>query len=109
MPVYNQKLALSSLLLATRHRPLPTPARPGAKPQPLPAPARHRARLHNYFLRALKEKGWVKAENFRNRQNKSAYFYNPTPAMVTEKARIMWQLFSGGWKSMSYFSMQLRR
>lgn len=42
----------------------------------------------NYCLKALKEKGWVKAENFRNSQNKSAYFYQLTPAGVTEKARV---------------------
>ena len=42
----------------------------------------------NYCLRALKDKGWVKAENFRNSQNKSAYFYKLTPAGVTEKARV---------------------
>ena len=42
----------------------------------------------NYCLKALKEKGWVKAENFRNSQNKTAYFYQLTPAGVTEKARV---------------------
>lgn len=42
----------------------------------------------NYCLKALKEKGWVKVENFRNSQNKSAYFYQLTPSGVTEKARV---------------------
>ena len=42
----------------------------------------------NYCLKALKEKGWVKAENFRNNQNKSAYLYQLTPAGVAEKARV---------------------
>lgn len=42
----------------------------------------------NYCLKALKDKGWVKVENFRNSQNKSAYFYQLTPAGVTEKARV---------------------
>ena len=42
----------------------------------------------NYCLNALKEKGWVKAENFRNSQNKTAYFYKLTPAGITEKARV---------------------
>ncbi|XOZ33345.1 MarR family EPS-associated transcriptional regulator [Halomonadaceae bacterium KBTZ08] len=42
----------------------------------------------NYCLKALKEKGWIKAENFRNSQNKSAYLYKLTPAGVTEKARV---------------------
>ncbi|KAA8978327.1 MarR family EPS-associated transcriptional regulator [Halospina sp. K52047b] len=42
----------------------------------------------NYCLKALKDKGWVKVENFRNSQNKTAYFYQLTPAGVTEKARV---------------------
>ena len=32
----------------------------------------------NYCLQALKGKGLVKAENFRNSQNKSAYLYKLT-------------------------------
>ena len=42
----------------------------------------------NYCLKALKEKGWVKAENFHNSHNKRAYLYRLTPAGVTEKARV---------------------
>ena len=42
----------------------------------------------NYCLKALKEKGWVKVENFRNSENKSAYFYKLTPAGVGERARV---------------------
>ena len=42
----------------------------------------------NYCLNALKEKGWVKAENFRNSQNKTAYLYKLTPTGITEKARV---------------------
>ena len=42
----------------------------------------------NYCLRALIDKGWVKAENFRNNQNKSSYLYQLTPAGITEKARV---------------------
>jgi len=42
----------------------------------------------NYCLQALKEKGWLKAENFRNSQNKTAYLYKLTPAGITEKARV---------------------
>jgi EPS-associated MarR family transcriptional regulator len=42
----------------------------------------------NYCLRALMDKGWVKTENFRNNQNKSAYLYQLTPTGITEKARV---------------------
>ena len=42
----------------------------------------------NYCMKALMEKGWVKTENFRNNQNKTAYLYQLTPAGITEKARV---------------------
>ena len=42
----------------------------------------------NYCLKALIEKGWVKANNFRNNQNKKAYIYFLTPRGVEEKSRI---------------------
>jgi EPS-associated MarR family transcriptional regulator len=39
----------------------------------------------NYCLRALIEKGFIKASNFRNSQNKVAYAYLLTPRGVEEK------------------------
>jgi EPS-associated MarR family transcriptional regulator len=42
----------------------------------------------NYCLKALIEKGWVKANNFRNNQHKKAYIYLLTPRGVEEKSRI---------------------
>jgi len=42
----------------------------------------------NYCLKALIEKGWVKANNFRNNQHKKAYMYLLTPRGVEEKSRI---------------------
>jgi EPS-associated MarR family transcriptional regulator len=42
----------------------------------------------NYCLRALIHKGWVKATNFTNSQNKAAYMYLLTPCGVEEKARL---------------------
>lgn len=42
----------------------------------------------NFCLKALAEKGWIKMQNFRNSQNKSAYLYLLTPAGVTEKIRV---------------------
>ena len=42
----------------------------------------------NYCLRALIEKGLLKANNFRNNQNKRAYAYFLTPKGMEEKARI---------------------
>lgn len=42
----------------------------------------------NYCLQALIEKGLVKANNFRNNANKSAYLYLLTPKGIDEKARV---------------------
>ena len=42
----------------------------------------------NYCLRALIEKGWVKANNFKNSNNKSAYAYLLTPTGIERKAQI---------------------
>lgn len=41
----------------------------------------------NYCLRALKEKGLIKAANFRNSSNKRAYAYVLTPKGLEEKAK----------------------
>ncbi len=42
----------------------------------------------NFCVRALIDKGLVKARNFKNNQNKSAYMYYLTPAGFEEKARV---------------------
>ncbi len=42
----------------------------------------------NYCLKALMDKGLVKAANFRNNTNKAAYAYLLTPQGVEEKTRI---------------------
>lgn len=42
----------------------------------------------NYCLRALIEKGLVKAANFRTSRNKAAYAYLLTPRGLDEKARM---------------------
>jgi EPS-associated MarR family transcriptional regulator len=41
----------------------------------------------NYCLHALIEKGFVKANNFRNSQNKKAYAYFLTQRGILEKSR----------------------
>lgn len=42
----------------------------------------------NYLLRALVEKGLLKARNFRNSQNKLAYAYLLTPSGLAQKAEL---------------------
>jgi EPS-associated MarR family transcriptional regulator len=45
----------------------------------------------NYCLKALIEKGLVKASNFKNSSNKLAYFYVLTPSGIEAKAKISMQ------------------
>lgn len=42
----------------------------------------------NYCLKALIEKGLLKAGNFRNSKNKMAYVYKLTPKGIEEKANV---------------------
>jgi EPS-associated MarR family transcriptional regulator len=42
----------------------------------------------NYCLRALVDKGWVKASNFRRSDNKLAYAYLLTPSGVSAKLQL---------------------
>ena len=45
----------------------------------------------NYCLKALMDKGWVKARNFKNSNHKIAYAYVFTPKGLREKTRITGQ------------------
>jgi len=42
----------------------------------------------NYCLQALIQKGWVKANNFKNSNHKTAYAYLLTPQGIERKAQI---------------------
>ncbi|MEH6604191.1 MAG: MarR family EPS-associated transcriptional regulator [Pseudomonadales bacterium] len=42
----------------------------------------------NYCLKALMDKGWVKANNFKNNNNKSAYAYLLTPSGIEKKGSL---------------------
>lgn len=42
----------------------------------------------NYCLKALVQKGWLKATNFKNSKNKVAYMYFLTPRGIEEKAGV---------------------
>jgi EPS-associated MarR family transcriptional regulator len=45
----------------------------------------------NYCLQALVRKGWIKATNFKNSQNKAAYMYLLTPRGLESKATLTMQ------------------
>lgn len=42
----------------------------------------------NYCINALIDKGLIKAANFKNSKNRSAYLYKLTPKGIEEKARV---------------------
>jgi EPS-associated MarR family transcriptional regulator len=42
----------------------------------------------NYCLKALIDRGWIKANNFKNSNNKAAYAYLLTPSGLEQKAKI---------------------
>lgn len=42
----------------------------------------------NYCLKALIQKGWVKANNFKNNKNKAAYAYLLTPQGIENRVKI---------------------
>ena len=42
----------------------------------------------NYCLKGLMDKGWLKARNFKNSNNKIAYVYVLTPKGLREKIKI---------------------
>ncbi len=42
----------------------------------------------NYCLKALMQRGLVKAKNFKNNQNKLAYMYLLTPTGIEEKTKV---------------------
>ena len=45
----------------------------------------------NFLITAMIEKGFIKADNFKNSKNKIAYLYYLTPAGIEEKARITYR------------------
>ena len=42
----------------------------------------------HYCLKALAEKGWVKAGNFKNNPDKSVYLYLLTPEGISQKSKL---------------------
>lgn len=45
----------------------------------------------NFLIKAMIEKGLIKAENFKNSSNKSAYLYLLTPIGIEEKTKKTYQ------------------
>jgi len=47
----------------------------------------------NYCLNGLKEKGWIKAKNFKNSASRRGYLYILTPKGIEEKAKVTVRFF----------------
>tara|TARA_Y100000768_G_scaffold64460_1_gene44490 strand:+ start:695 stop:1069 length:375 start_codon:yes stop_codon:yes gene_type:complete len=62
----------------------------------------------NYILRALINKGIVKARNFTNSKNKRAYSYYLTPKGLQEKARLTVSFFDRKSKEYDKLKAELR-
>jgi len=58
----------------------------------------------NFCIKALIDKGFIKATNFRNNKNKLAYMYLLTPRGIEEKVAITVRFFK--WKMQEYEALQ---
>lgn len=63
----------------------------------------------NYCLRALIDKGFVKARNFKNSNNKIAYTYYLTPTGVSEKVRMAYEFLSMKLKEIEDLQREIER
>lgn len=48
----------------------------------------------NFLIKALIEKGFIKADNFKNSKNKMAYLYYLTPKGLEEKTKITYHFLT---------------
>lgn len=63
----------------------------------------------NYCLKALIEKGFVKAENYRNSGNKLAYFYLLTPSGIAAKAELTRQFLARKMREYDELRVEIER
>ena len=58
----------------------------------------------NFLIKAMVEKGFIKADNFKNSKNKIAYLYCLTPKGIEEKAKITYRFLK--WKVAEYEKLE---
>lgn len=63
----------------------------------------------NYCLQALIQKGFVKAENYRNSSNKLAYFYLLTASGIAAKADLTRKFLSRKMKEYDELRLEIER
>jgi len=63
----------------------------------------------NFLVKAMIDKGFVKAENFKNSQNKIAYLYYLTPVGMEEKAKITYRFLKSKLAEYKKLEEQIRQ
>lgn len=63
----------------------------------------------NYLLKALIHKGFIKADNFKNSENKTGYIYLLTPRGIEEKARITYRFLKRKKREYERLEQEIRR
>jgi EPS-associated MarR family transcriptional regulator len=63
----------------------------------------------NFLLRALIEKGFVKVDNFKKSECKSAYLYYLTPRGIEEKTKLTYHFLRRKIKEYERLEMEIRR
>lgn len=63
----------------------------------------------NFCIRALIDKGWVKARTFKNSRQKSAYLYLLTPTGVRQKGRLAYRFLQRKLKEFDELQIEIQR
>jgi len=63
----------------------------------------------NFLMRALIEKGLIKADNFKNSNNKSAYLYFLTPMGIEEKAKTTYRFLKRKMKEYEKLEIEIEQ
>ncbi|MCX5848955.1 MAG: MarR family EPS-associated transcriptional regulator [Deltaproteobacteria bacterium] len=63
----------------------------------------------NFLIQALIEKGLIKAENFKNSKNKSAYLYSLTPHGLEEKTKATYRFLKRKIEEYEKLEAQIRQ
>lgn len=63
----------------------------------------------NFLIRALMERGWVKMENFKASNQKTAYLYYLTPEGMEEKARTTYHFLKRKTKEYERLEEEIRQ
>jgi len=63
----------------------------------------------NFLVKALIEKGLIKAENFKNSKNKSAYLYSLTPHGLEEKTKATYRFLKRKIEEYEKLEAQIRQ